>query len=138
MLKKSKISKYLFAGAFFAALITVTFLSINSFAAGNVVPASKIGYSNQTVDANDVKPAECASINLTNIIYCSGSNNCNGTNANDLILGTSEGEKISGVNGTDCIVGGGGDDTIRGGNGTDVCIGGPGTDTFSKCAITYP
>ena len=73
------------------------------------------------------------SIYLNAIVVCTGGK-CNGTKADELIIGTNGYDDISGKNGNDCIIGGGGDDDIEGDNGTDVCIGGPGNDTFSnKC-----
>ena len=81
--------------------------------------------------ANSLKPADCASLNLTSIFVCpSAGGNCNATDASELILGSSLNDNIQGGKGNDCILGGDGIDTIRGEQGTDVCIGGLGSDTF--------
>ena len=111
--------------AVFLLLATVS----RAFTAANTVPASNAGKQQFTIDANALKPAACAALNLTSIV----TNNA-GTSAADLILGSAAADTITGGNGNDCILGGGGNDTINGGNGTnDICIGGPGTDTFSNC-----
>jgi Ca2+-binding RTX toxin-like protein len=100
-----------------------------AFTAANTVPASRAGRQQFTIDANALKPAACAALNLTAIV----TNNA-GTSAGDLILGSAAADSITGANSNDCILGGGGNDTINGGNGAnDICIGGPGTDTFSNC-----
>jgi Ca2+-binding RTX toxin-like protein len=136
-------------------LALLTALSIFSgFAAANTVAGSGAGEDFFTITVNDLRPAECASINLVNIIIGSGS--IQGTNQNDLILGSAGNDQIRGMVGDDCILGGGGNDTIDGrqgndvllggpGNdnlsgfsGTDICYGGPGTDTAdSSCEIIY-
>lgn len=104
-----------------------------AYAANIVVPVTRLTDQSHPVDPNELKPAECASLNLNAIHYCSGGI-CNASNANELIIGTAGNDNIRGKNGNDCIVGGGGDDDISGDNGTDVCVGGPGNDTFdSKC-----
>jgi len=114
-------------------LITVSLVS--AFAANISVPKTRLTNQARAITANDLKPAACSAINLTNIVICSPTGGiCNGTNGNDLMLGGPSNDSIRGKNGTDCIIGGDGDDDITGNNGSDVCIGGPGNDTFSKCA----
>ena len=104
-----------------------------AYAANNVVPVTHLTDQTTAVDPNQMKPAACSGITLTAIVVCTGGI-CNGSNASELILGTSGDDNIKGKRGDDCIVGGGGDDTITGDNDTDVCIGGPGNDSFSnKC-----
>jgi len=129
-----------FAGIFLIALIAVNFAS--AFAAANSVPASRLDDDSFPITANDLKPAECAALNLTNIVVAG-----NGTAGNDLILGTAGNDTLRGDNGDDCIVGGGGNDRLdgqrgndillgqdgndrlRGSQDTDICDGGAGTDT---------
>lgn len=111
------------------ALITVSIIS--AFAAGISIPASNIEKQTIAVTAEDIKPAACAGLSLTNII--SGSGTLTGTPANDLIIGSALADTIDGGGGNDCILGGGGDDTLIGNEGTDVCLGGPGTDSFITC-----
>ena len=124
---------------FLVALIALIMMGVvSASAASNTVPATHLGQQVNPITANDLKPPECAGLNLTDIVVCSGGN-CNGTGANELLLGTSAGERIRGRGGTDCIVGGGGDDQLVGnGSKGDVCIGGPGNDTFQTCEATYP
>jgi Ca2+-binding RTX toxin-like protein len=113
------------------ALILIS--SVSAFAATNTVPTTRIGQQIDTVSANALKPAQCAALNLTTIVVCTGGN-CNGTGASELLLGTANGERIRGRGGFDCIVGGGGnDDLVGNGSNGDVCIGGPGADTFATC-----
>ena len=113
-------------------LIVLVITSIGfAFAANISVPTTHLSDQSYPVDPNQLKPVECASINLTSVYYCTGGI-CNGSSADELIIGTSGYDDIRGKNGDDCIVGGGGDDDINGDNGTDICIGGPGNDLFDK------
>ena len=136
-----------FAGIFLIALIAVNVAS--AFAAANSVPASRLDDDSFAITANDLKPAECAALNLTNIVVAG-----NGTAGNDLILGTAGNDTMRGSDGDDCIVGGGGDDTLdgqkdndivlgqdgndslKGSQGTDICDGGAGTDSGHKSCET--
>ena len=131
------------AGIFLIALITVN--AVSAFAAANSVPSSRLDDDSFSIAANDLKPPECSSLNLTNIVVIAG--NGSGTNANDLILGSPGGDNLRGSDGDDCIVGGGGDDSLdgqkvndillgqdgndslRGSQQTDICDGGAGTDS---------
>jgi Ca2+-binding RTX toxin-like protein len=115
-------------------LILIIVGVISALAATNTVPNTRADSVSQAINANALKPTECAAINLTSIILCpGGAGNCDGTGANELILGSPNVDTIRGRGGKDCILGGGGDDDITGSAGADVCIGGPGVDTFSKC-----
>jgi Ca2+-binding RTX toxin-like protein len=129
-----------FTGIFLIGLITVS--AASAFAAANSVPATRLDDDSLPITANDLKPSECSSLNLTNIVVAG-----DGTGGNDLILGTAGNETLRGSDGDDCIVGGGGDDTLdgqkgndillgqdgndrlRGSQDTDICDGGAGTDT---------
>jgi Ca2+-binding RTX toxin-like protein len=101
---------------------------MSAMAASNMVARSGLGETHHSINANDLKPPQCDSINLTNLI--TGSGNISGTLENDLILGSTGADTISGEGGNDCILGGGGDDTLIGNDGIDTCLGGPGSDTF--------
>jgi Ca2+-binding RTX toxin-like protein len=86
-----------------------------------------------TSTANDLKPPECAGVNVTAVVVGN-----DGTGANELVLGDATGALVRGRGGNDCVLGGGGNDDVRGNAGTDVCIGGPGTDTFNTCETQFP
>ena len=111
-----------------AAGILVVATTASAFTASNTVPATFAGRQQFTIDANALKPAACAALNLTAIVVGS-----TGTAANELVLGTAVADTMNAKGGDDCVLGGGGNDSITGGTGIDVCIGGPGTDTFSGC-----
>ncbi len=117
----------------FGSLALIVVSTISALAAGISVPASNVGQQSVRVTAEDIKPAACQSLYLTDII--SGSGTLTGTSANDLIIGSAGADTIDGMGGDDCILGGGGDDIITGGEGTDICIGGAGTDIFTTCEI---
>mgnify|MGYP002348606861 FL=1 len=102
----------------------------NAFAAGVDVSPTNTGYISHAITANMLKPSGCTQ-NLTHIVR--GAGVINGTENNDLIIGSAASDTISGGGGNDCILGGGGDDVIDGGDGTDVCYGGYGTDSFTNC-----
>jgi Ca2+-binding RTX toxin-like protein len=108
----------------------------SAFAATNTIAPSNIGFQSVSVNANDLKPAACAALNLTTVIH--GSGTITGTSGNDLILGSSGDDVIDGLGGDDCIVGGGGNDIIDGNDGNDICIGGGGNVTFLNCETTLP
>ena len=120
---------------FFILLVTVILLSsFSAFAANIVVPATRLTNQARAITANTLKPASCSAITVTNILYCPSSGGiCNGSNADELIIGSPNNDTIQGKGGNDCIIGGGGNDDITGSQAKDVCIGGPGTDTFAKC-----
>lgn len=109
-----------------AALILISVIS--AIGASNSVPNVRLTDQSFSVTISDFTPPECATLNLTNIVYASGFTV--GTNAGDLMLGSPSGEIIFGGGGEDCIVGGGGNDILLGDAATDVCIGGPGNDSF--------
>jgi Ca2+-binding RTX toxin-like protein len=117
-------------------VVGLSFLSAIAFTASNVVSASRRTNQTRALDPNELKPADCNGITLTNIVVAG-----NGTAGADLILGTAAGETIQTGNGNDCALGGGGNDTFIDVGGTDVCIGGPGTDTngflgiFLRCDV---
>jgi Ca2+-binding RTX toxin-like protein len=113
------------------ALISVG--AVSAFAAGISVPATNLGQQSVPVTAEDIKPAACGALFLTNIV--SGSGELTGTPGNDLIIGGAGADLIDGLGGNDCILGGGGVDTITGNEGNDVCLGGSGTDVFMGCEV---
>lgn len=107
-----------------AALVLSSIMS--AMAAANSVPKSGLDEISHSITVDDLKPAQCGAINLTNLIVATGA--ISGTDDNDLILGGSGADTISGEGGNDCILGGGGNDTLYGDSGMDVCIGGSGAD----------
>lgn len=114
------------AGIFLIALIAVS--TASAFAAANSVPATRLDDDTLPITANNLKPSACSSLNLTNIVVIAG--NGNGTNANDLILGSSGSDNLRGSDGDDCIVGGSGDDSLDGQKGNDILLGQDGNDSL--------
>ena len=55
---------------------------------------------------------------------------CDGTNADDIIIGSPVGDTIRGFEGNDKIQGNGNPDIVFGGPGNDIISGGEGTDTL--------
>jgi Ca2+-binding RTX toxin-like protein len=98
---------------------------INAFAATNSVPSRRMDDDSIPITANDLKPSDCNSLNLSNVVVAG-----NGTAANDLILGTTGNDNLRGGDGDDCIVGGGGDDTLQGQKDNDIILGQDGDDTL--------
>jgi Ca2+-binding RTX toxin-like protein len=103
--------------------------------ATNVIEASRAGQQNRPITANDLKPPECAALDLQEIRVVGRKGGAGGAG---LVLGTSGNDRIIGGGGSDCIVGGAGNDDINAGGGADVCIGGAGADTFKNCDTVYP
>ena len=122
-----------FRRIFFVFLSTLVLSSlISAYAANIAVPSTRLTDQARAITANTLKPTSCAAITLTSVVVCTGGN-CDGSNANELLIGTPGSERIRGRGGNDCILGGGGDDQLVGNGKSDVCIGGPGFDTFLTC-----
>jgi hypothetical protein len=116
----------------------ISFSMIFAVAANNIVPVTYLTDQSSAITINDVKPSACSAIVLTNIIYCPNGPGraCDGTDANELIIGSPDYDDIQSGKGDDCIVAGDGNDDIRGEQDIDVCIGGPGTDSFHPSCET--
>ena len=110
-----------------AMLILVS--AVTAVTAANIIPSSRLGEYTNTITANTLKPIECSAITLTAILYCPASGgNCDGTDASELVIGSTADDDIRSGKGDDCVLGGGGNDSLRGEQNADVCLGGPGTD----------
>jgi Ca2+-binding RTX toxin-like protein len=109
-------------------LMLVIFSTFFAFSAANLVPNSMADSLTSVINANALKPAECAGITLTHLVVI-GVNTPSGNS--ELIVGTPASETIVGAGGADCILGGSGDDLLRGGGGIDILMGGPGNDTLN-------
>lgn len=117
---------------FLSGLLLLIFVSaFTAFAANLTIPDTNIGKESIVVTANNLKPEACFALNLTNIVR--GSGEINGTDANDLIIGSSGDDTVNGLGGDDCILGGDGNDSLDGGDGADVCIGGSGENIYPNC-----
>ena len=115
--------------------VLIVVSAASAMAAANLVPVTAVEDDVRPITANDLKPPECASLNLTEIVIWP--DRIGGESSSHLVLGTSGADWILGGSGSDCILGGGGNDIIFGGAGSDVCIGGPGSDTFYGCEVWY-
>ena len=112
--------------AFVIAVASVAFTNANT------VPTGHVDDETATITPNNLKPADCAALNLSRKISTNG--NVTGTGFSELITGSANANTLSGSGGSDCLVGGDGNDTLNGGAGIDVCIGGGGFDTFNSCS----
>ncbi len=98
-----------------AALIVLVLLAaVTALAAGNIVPSTRLTDQARPISANDIKPPACAAYNLTSVVRCGSGHTCNGTNGNDLVLGSPSTNTINGKGGVNC------------------CVGTPGT-TYNNC-----
>jgi Ca2+-binding RTX toxin-like protein len=117
---------------FLPLIFLLILLSTNSALAGaNIVPITRVDEYGDSIVPNDLKPAECSSITVDEIT--AGSGTINGTNSNNLILGSNLSDIINASNAgskwlTNCILGGSGDDTINGSKKAEIILGGPGND----------
>lgn len=98
--------------------------------AANEIEPGVITDSTLLTSPNDLKPDECAAIDVVELV--NGGVNITGPDASALVLASSETETITGGNQDDCIVGKDGVADIDGGDGSDVCIGGSAT-VFANC-----
>ena len=115
----TRLFRFIIPGSLILILASVVF----ALTATNLVASSSTSDSSHSPTANEMKPPECDGLNLTTIVV-----DGNGTNGNDLILGTSGNDNINGKQGDDCIIGGDGDDRIKGGQDNDILLGGAGDD----------
>jgi hypothetical protein len=101
----------------------ISFSMIFAVAANNTVPVTHLTDQSSAITVNDVKPSACSAIVLTAIVYCptGPGGACDGTDANELVIGSPAYDDIRSGKGDDCIVAGGDDDDIRG-EQPDVCI----------------
>ena len=113
----------------FAVVITLAATSV--WTATSTVSPSRAGLDAAPAGPNEIKPSECSSIGLSNIV--AGSGTFSGGNSSDLVVAGAGSDTIQGLDGSDCILAGGGDDVIEGGPGADICLGGPGADEFLDC-----
>lgn len=136
MIRSLRRMRYVFVAG---SLVVVLASTGWSFAATNTVEPSVIGYASAPITAQQLAPSACAGLGLTNYIVITGSAAIQGTNGNDLILGSPGKDNIHGNGGNDCIMGGGGADHIYGDAGYDVCIGGgDNKDKFQGCEVVIP
>ena len=122
--------------------LVVVFVSvITAVSATNIVSGGQVGETNRGITTNELKPPECAGINIPdgNIVDLGAGENP--STGNDLILGTTGVDVLialfQDLEGSDCILGGGAGDSawfwifhlgLNGGPGNDVILGGPGDD----------
>jgi hypothetical protein len=110
-------------------LLALIVLSVfSAVAAHNAVDESGLSYASFQATANQLKPSQCDSLNLVDIVINSGTIRDDADNT--LVLGSSGVDSIRGRGGNDCILGGGGSDTIDGDAGDDVVLAGDGSDTL--------
>ncbi len=120
--------------ALVAPLFALAVLTGLATTATNLVEASSAGSGSTGITANDLKPPECAALELDDVRPPKGAGGAGGA---ALTLGTPGDDRIVAGGHDDCILGGGGDDSINAGGGFDVCIGGPGIDTFKNCEVVF-
>jgi Ca2+-binding RTX toxin-like protein len=89
------------------------------------LPLTDIFSMNDNLQSNNIQ----GSLLEDNIITCIGLV-CDGTNNDDIIIGSFLSEMISGLKGNDVIQGNNGEDIIYGGDGSDSIQGGAGIDNI--------
>jgi len=119
--------------ALVAPLVGLVALTGFATTATIVVEESLVGFGAAAITPNELKPGECAAIDLGDIRPPQGG----GAGGAALTLGTAGNDRIVAGGHDDCILGGAGDDSINSGGGFDVCIGGPGVDTFRNCEVVF-
>lgn len=107
-------------------LVLIVVSATLALAATNTVPETGADETILPITANDLKPPECAGLNLVDVRLGGSS----GGNTNSLILGTAGNDNIRGRGGSDCILGGSGNDTLDGDQSNDIILGGAGDDTL--------
>lgn len=110
------------AAALALSALLASAAAYSSLAASNSVPSTNLGESQRAIGPNDLKPAGCASLNLTSIVTGSGNFSINASNA--LVLGSSGDDNMNDNGHYNCLVGGAGLDHVNG-HSDDICIIGP-------------
>jgi hypothetical protein len=100
--------------AVFVLFILVLASILTAAAAANTVPSTRLIDQSQAITANNLKPDQCAALNLTGIFVCT-KNTCKAPNPSELVL--------AGLN----------TNKIDGGGGESCCVGDPGI-TYTNCA----
>ena len=132
--------------------------AISALAANNTVAPSRASSQSFTVDANSLKPVECAGITVggfswevkgkdSGLYFGTADNDTIDTgngddcvlagDGNDTVYGKSGTDVLLGEGGADRLYGGAGDDWLYGGDGIDTCYGGNGTNNFSGCEVCH-
>src|SRR5688572_15277087 len=75
---------------------------VTALSSANVVPASRASDTQNPITANNLKPSECAGLNVTAKI--AGSGTLTGTAAAELIVGGPGADTISGGGRGDCVL----------------------------------
>lgn len=120
--------------ALVAPLVGLVALTGFATTATIVVEESLVGFGAAAITPNELKPSECAALDLDDIRPPQGGGGAGGA---ALTLGTAGNDRIVTGGHDDCILGGAGNDSINAGGGFDVCIGGPGVDTFKNCEVVF-
>jgi len=107
-------------------LLLLGALAMVGMAANNNVPPSGLGTSAYSIGANDLKPPQCASKNLTGVQIVNGLGF--GGSGSTLILASSGPDYIFAGDGDDCVLAGAGNDYVNGGDGDDIILAGSGAD----------
>lgn len=103
-------------------LLLIVASAFSALAATVTVPPSKAADQSFAVDANAVKPAECAGITLDGFGWEVAGRD------SGLYYGTAGNDSFSTGKGDDCILAGDGDDSINANAGNDVLLGEGGSD----------
>ena len=106
-----------------------TVVLATAVAASNIIPPSHAGATSIAVTANDLKPAQCAGLNLSVVVSGPGDP---AATANQLLLVSPAYTDAVGGSGDDCIDASSSIATIDGRGGTNVCFGGAST-VFTNC-----
>ena len=120
------------------AVVAMLVVAVASPAAAstNDVPDSRIVVVTFDISVQDLAPPACTGMDLTSLVTIADMQGAKiqGTNGNDLIVGSAGDDRIDGRNGDDCLVGGAGADQLDGGNGSDVCLpGGHAGASTTRC-----
>ena len=118
---------FFWMSASLVALVTISI--IFALSAANTVSSSKAGSVTSAITVNQLKPSECAGLNLTRLVVLANGD-IPSDGQSELIIVSSGKDTIDNSTAVkpDCILGGDAKDTLYGGLGGDVLNGGPGND----------
>jgi hypothetical protein len=111
---------FLLLGALCALIASASVLT--GLTGANTVPPTAAGVSQRVVTPNDLKPAQCAGLNVATLV--TGSGVISGGPGNSLILGSAA---------DDTIYAGPGDTCIDAGAGHNICYTSPGVNVYLSC-----
>jgi signal peptidase I len=120
-----------FRAAGLVVVIGITVAAATAFTAGNTVPATLAGSSQQPKSTATLVPASCSSLAITTLK--TGSGTITVSTSHTLVLGSSGNDSITDNGDYNCFVGGGGKDNVSGKTHSVCIVNGDPRSSYTGC-----